>query len=341
MNILPIIWDLLIHLFELLIFYLYISTILNVKNHQKLEAGFLCVFAIGVHLSLSVTGKFISTYLLTTFTPIQPYEIFLDDSYRILHSTLYLISIAILNYWVSKVIARILLHVSELTHIRQESKELQERTKLLELETQHYHNLLEATESLRAMKHDVQHHLATIHLLIQSNHQERLIPYLNEYEQHFNLDYTIMATGNIVIDSILSTKMFVAKQQGIQLDFSVMLPNSIPFSDVALSALLGNLFDNALEACQYLAPEQERWIHFQMKIQEDMLVIHMENTFDGMVIKDKNDTYLSRKKEVSHGIGLKRVHTLVKEANGFMEIRHNNYIFTIHIMVPLEKTNEF
>lgn len=341
MNTLPIIWNLLIHLLEIFIFYLYISTILTVKEYKKLESCFLCIYAVGIYLVLSMTSKHISTYLLTTFTPVQQQEIFLDDSYQILYSSLYIVFLATLSYWCSKITAHILFHISELTCIRQENKQLQERTKLLELETQQYNNLLETTESLRTIKHDVHHHLATIHSLIQSKNQEQLLQYLNEYEQHFNLDYTITTTGNIVIDSILSTKIFHAKQQDIKLDFSIMLPDSIPFSDVALSALLGNLFDNALEACKYLSPEQERWIHFQMKVQEDMLVIHMENIFDGIIKKDKNDTYISRKKEASHGIGLKRIHTLVEEANGFMEIRHNNHIFTVHIMVPLENTNEF
>lgn len=386
MNYLSIVWELLIHLFEVIIFYLYISTILTPKEHKNWdftlcgllalrftaiiignafaftsacililafafnfliakilfkETSFLCVFWVGIHSVLGIIGKLISIFLLTTFSPIQPNEIFLDDSYRILYTTIYIICLAVLSFWVATTGSLILLHIYELARIRQENKELQERAKLLELETQQYHNLLDTTESLRAIKHDVHHHLATIQGLIQMNDQARLIQYLNEYEEHFNLDYSISATGNIVVDSILSAKTFLAKQQATKLEFSVMLPDSIPFSDVALSALLGNLFDNALEACKRLSPEEERFITFQMKAQENMLVIHIENSYDGIVKKDKHDTYLSRKKEPSHGIGLKRVHTLVEEVNGFTEIRHSDTIFTVHIMVPLENTNEF
>ena len=260
----------------------------------------------------------------------------LEHSHSEILDIILLANIVFLCFFVS-----LLVYIYQLAIQQQENKDLQERTRLLELETLQYNNLLNTTESLRTIKHDVHHHLATIQSLIRVNDHSRLSQYLEEYEAHFDLDYSISTTGNIVIDSILSEKNITAKQQNTKLKFSVILPDSIPFSDVALSALLGNLFDNTLEACKYLAPEQERWIHFQMKIQEDMLVIHMENSFDGVVKKDKNNTYLSRKKEDSHGIGLKRVHTLVEEANGFMEIRHNNHIFTVHIMVPLEKTNEF
>lgn len=443
MNTLSIVWDLLIHFFEVMIFYLYISTILTPKEHKNWnltlggllsvqyiaimignafelnsagsiilafllhfliakilfqETFLLCILWVGVHSVLSIIGELISYFLLITLTPMRPTEIFIDDSYHILYTTIYIICLAVLNYWVSTTISRrhlfrmkhkffvfltmffgivlthsfmysmfdseaaqsefmhvivltntlflfftifILLYIYELTLITQENVKLQERTKLLELETQQYNNLVETTESLRVIKHDVHHHLATIQSLIQTNDQARLMQYLNEYEEHFNLDYSISATGNIVIDSILSSKTFLAKQQGTKLEFSVILPDSIPFSDVSLSALLGNLFDNALEACKRLPKEKERLITFYMKAQEHMLVIHMENSFDGIVKKDTSDTYLSRKEEPSHGIGLKRVQTLIEEAHGFTEIRHSDTIFTVHIMVPLENKHEF
>lgn len=442
MEYLSIIWELLINLFEVIIFYLYIATILTPKKRKNWnltlfgllalrysaitignaleliptytillaftfnfliakilfkEKKILCIFWVGIHSVLGIVGELISYFLLITFTPMQPNEILMGESYRFLCTTLYIVCLAALSFVVSTTFSKktlfdmkqklfifitmilgiilthsfmyimidleshqsqfmnviilanalflfffifILVYIYELALTIQKNKDLQERTKLLELETLQYNNLLETTDSLRAIKHDVHHHLATIQALIQTNDQARLMQYLNEYEEHFNLDYSISATGNIVIDSILSAKLFLAKQQGTKLEFSVMLPDSIPFSDVSLSALLGNLFDNALDACKRLPDGRERFITFHMKAQEDMLVIHIENSFDGIVKKDKNDTILSRKKEPSHGIGLKRVRTLIEEVNGFTEIRHSDTIFTVHIMVPLENKHE-
>ena len=234
----------------------------------------------------------------------------------------------------------LLVYIYELSLTIQKNKELQERTKLLEIETAQYNNLLNTTESLRVIKHDIHHHLSTIQTLIENDEVEHIKKYLNEYQSHFDLDYSVATTGNLVIDSIISTKYLIAKRQHTKLDFSIMLPETLPFTDVALSALLGNLFENALEACKKL-PIDQRWITFQMKAQEDMLIIHIENSFDGVLKETVSNTYLSRKEEPHHGIGLKRIYTLVEEANGFTEIRHNNNLFTVHIMVPLENTNEF
>lgn len=442
MNFISITWELLINLFEVIIYYLYISTILTPKKfeHWKLtfvlllslryfvitlgntynlaptytiiiafifnfliakkmfkENGILTFFWVGIHSILGIIGELISYFLLSTFTPMLPNEILFGESYRFPCTTLYIICLATLNFFVSTTVTKkplfsinqkifvcfamiigiilthcfmyimidleshqsaflnviilaniificffvfLLVYIYELALTMQKNKELQERTKLLEIETAQYNNLLNTTESLRVIKHDIHHHLSTIQTLIENDEVEHIKKYLNEYQSHFDLDYSVATTGNLVIDSIISTKYLIAKRQNTELDFSIMLPETLPFTDVALSALLGNLFDNALEACKKLSIDH-RWITFQMKVQEDMLIIHIENSFDGVLKEAISNTYLSRKEEPHHGIGLKRIYTLVEEINGFTEIRHNNNIFTVHIMVPLENTNEF
>ena len=109
---------------------------------------------------------------------------------------------------------------------------------------------------------------------------------------------------------------------------------------MALSALLGNLFDNALEACLQI-PETERWIKFQIKPHENMLLIHMENSFDGIVNQSTKHSFLSRKEMENHGIGLKRVKILVEEVKGLTDIRYEDHTFIVHIIVPLETTYEY
>lgn len=233
----------------------------------------------------------------------------------------------------------LLIFIYQLAITQQEKEELQEKARLLELEEVQYRNLLSTTETLRSIKHDIHHHLATIESLIQQNETERLTSYLKEYQTHFNLDYTSVSSGNIVIDSILSTKQYFAKQQHIELSYAILLPDKMPFTDVALSALLGNLFDNAMEACSHIT-ESDRFIHFQMKTHENMLLIHIENSFDGIINEPTKHVLLSRKREVDHGIGLKRVKTLVEEVNGFTDIRYEKNTFIVHIIAPLETTHE-
>ena len=70
-----------------------------------------------------------------------------------------------------------------------------------------------------------------------------------------------------------------------------------------------------------------------------MILIHMENNYDEILLP--NDTYLSIKKEGSHGIGLKRMADIVAKAEGILQINSEKNVFTVHIMIPQkEEPNE-
>lgn len=300
-------------------FSFYIPTI---PSKKALFKGTQKVF-VALFVCLGIVITFCFLYLMTLIENIS----------ADLLNMLVLADFVFLNFFIA-----LLVYIYQLALTQQENEDLQARAKLLELETAQYDNLMSTTESLRAIKHDIHHHLSTIYSLIDHNESERLTDYLNEYQTHFDLDYTAASTGNIVIDSILSVKLYHARQQHTRLDYSIALPEHFPFTDVELSALLGNLFDNALEACR-LIPENERFITFQIRQQENMLLIHMENAFDGIIKETPAHQILSRKSEPNHGIGLKRVTALVEEAGGFINIRHKEQLFTVHIMMPLEDKN--
>ena len=66
-----------------------------------------------------------------------------------------------------------------------------------------------------------------------------------------------------------------------------------------------------------------------------MILIHIENTFDG-VIKGKIDQeLLSTKPGSGHGLGIRRVKEIVNKAEGVLQISTSeNNVFSVHIMLP-------
>ena len=65
-----------------------------------------------------------------------------------------------------------------------------------------------------------------------------------------------------------------------------------------------------------------------------MIILHVENKFDGLIKLDSNNKYISLKTEKNHGIGLNRVSELVLENNGIMTISTEQNIFSVHIILP-------
>ena len=212
---------------------------------------------------------------------------------------------------------------------------LLEQQKVHELEEMEYKSLIQTTESLREMKHDIDIHLDVIQSLSTKGDIDGLHSYIDSYHHTLAHTHLFLSTGNTAIDCILSSKIDTAQKLNIKTDYSVLVPSVFPIDALSLSSLLGNMWNNALEACQRLQNAQPAitpYIHFYIKPFQHMTVIHMENNYDRII--PQNDHYLSMKKENSHGIGLKRIEDIVAEVEGIYQINSDNHVFTVHIMIP-------
>ena len=104
--------------------------------------------------------------------------------------------------------------------------------------------------------------------------------------------------------------------------------------------MLGNLWTNAIEACQKVTdvlPDYHPQIQFAIKPFKDMVLVHMENDYDGNILQSSDGTYRSTKGGNDHGIGLKRITDIVKENDGIMQIRSENKHFQVQIMIPVKE----
>lgn len=60
----------------------------------------------------------------------------------------------------------------------------------------------------------------------------------------------ISCSGNIVVDSLINHKYALALKDNIRFDATVFIPSALPFHNGHLSIIIGNLLENALEACK-------------------------------------------------------------------------------------------
>ena len=240
----------------------------------------------------------------------------------------------------------LLLYIYQLGYSKAINTTLLEQQKMHELEEMEYKTLIHTTESLREMKHDIDIHLDVIQSLLASGNLDDLQSYIDNYHHSLAHTHHLLSTGNTAIDCILSNKIDTAQKLNINTDFSVLVPSNFPLDALLLASLIGNMWNNALEACQRLQNEQPDitpYIHFYIKPFQHMTVIHMENNY-AKIIK-QNDYYLSMKREGSHGIGLKRMEDIVNNVEGIFMINSENHVFTVHIMIPQKEaeneTNDF
>lgn len=282
------------------------------------------------YLLISIAGVSIANYILMVTQKISTYY----------HSNSLIDNMILINLFFLLLFLSLLLYIYQLGQSKAQNIRLLEQSKQLSLEKQQYDTLLQTTESLREMKHDFKFHLETIQSLSENKDYDKLDDYVQTYLHHLEKVHHLLATGNTAIDCILSNKIAYARQNNIHMDYSVFVPSSLPIDDITLSSLLGNLMDNAIEACQRNASEssaEQNWISFQMKPYQNMLLIHVENSYNGTYKMRDKETFLSLKGECGHGLGIKRIQSIIKEANGIIQITPADKVFTIHIMIPLKE----
>lgn len=288
-----------------------------------------------VYFFISMIGLCFGQYIVTN--TIQSYKALHDKSI-----TDKMITISSI-YYVFFIVLQIYIYI--LSYTRQQNEVLLLEKERLLLEEIEYRNLITTAESLRKTKHDLQHHLNTIKYMIENNSISELYDYVNNYIGMIDTIHTFVSTGNMAIDSTLSTNISFAINKGINVNYSVSIPKELSIEPIELTTLMGNMWLNAIEACDRIDENNistERYIDFYIKPTQDMLLISMENTFNGEIKRLNDYTFQSIKEgRNSHGLGLKRIHEIVEKYDGMIDCNTNDNIFFVHIVFPLEVVAQY
>lgn len=143
----------------------------------------------------------------------------------------------------------------------------------------------------------------------------------------------ISRSGNIVVDSLVNHKYAIALKDGITFDASVFIPASLPFQSGHLAVILGNLLENAQEACREV-PEGARYISLDISYVKEMLQICIRNSSHTPKKKDSLGRYLTSKADtLYHGIGLGSVEQAVACCNGEMAVEETKDEFLVTVVM--------
>lgn len=206
--------------------------------------------------------------------------------------------------------------------------------KLVEYQTEQSEKHLAEVRSIhremRGYKHDFHHHLQTLKGQLEAGKTERALAYIEQLdEQLMNVD-SLLKTGNVSLDAILSAKIAQAKAENIAVTVKANVPDSLTISDLELSIIIGNLLDNAIEACRTVT--DGRFIRIYITMKGTMLYFSMLNTAGGK--KKKNGSLFATHKDGVHGFGLRRAEAILKDHGGWVKYNSEDGAFTSEFLVP-------
>ncbi|CCX36829.1 putative uncharacterized protein [Clostridium sp. CAG:1013] len=198
----------------------------------------------------------------------------------------------------------------------------------------HYREVEHMYREMRGWRHDFRNHIQLLKTYAQKGDLEAVRTYLSELESDLKRVDPMIKTGNTMADAILNSKISLAKAQGIPVRADAHIPVKLSISDIDLCVILGNLFDNAIEANLQL-PEGQRMIRIYMDMKGKQLYISFTNFAPGDKQEKVNGRFFTTKGN-GHGYGLSRIDSVVQRLGGYLRRASEEGAFTTEILLPQE-----
>lgn len=185
---------------------------------------------------------------------------------------------------------------------------------------------------MRGWRHDYRNHIQTMKVLASGGDLEGIRSYLDRLDTDLNTVDLAVKTGNAMADAILNSKISLAKSRDIPVQVDAHIPVKLKMSELDLCCIIGNLFDNAIEASLALPPE-ERLIRVYLDMKGTQLYLSFTN-FTAQGKREKRDGRFLTTKGEGHGFGLVRVDAIVERLEGYLSRNSEDGAFTTEILIP-------
>lgn len=201
-----------------------------------------------------------------------------------------------------------------------------------ELIETHYREVDNMYRQIRGWRHDYRNHIQTMKAYAAAGDWDAIKRYLDLLDEDLTTVDTVVKTGNPMTDAILNSKISLAKSKNIRVIADAHIPLRLKSSEIDLCCILGNLFDNAIEASEKL-PEDQRVIRVYMDMKNTQLYISFTNFTAGKKLKKEGRLFRSTKGE-GHGFGLMRMDAIVERLDGYISRNSEDGAFTTEILLP-------
>ncbi len=207
----------------------------------------------------------------------------------------------------------------------------QEKSGQYHLQISVYKMLAEQYRQSERLRHDMKNHIIALAALSRNKEWEKIDDYLKNMEG-IVLDTGGDLTGNKAVDALLYQKRKQAEGEEIRWECDMQAPKECGINEFDLCVLIGNILDNALEACGRMQKDECRFINIQAKTVRKCFLIEVKNSMDRT--EKFAEGFTNKRDSQGHGIGLLNVGDVVHGYHGVMHAEAKNGIFVISILIP-------
>lgn len=201
-----------------------------------------------------------------------------------------------------------------------------------DLIAKHCEEVQNTYRTMRGWRHDYHNHIQA--MLALTDKPQQLRAYLLNLNDDLTAVDTVIKTGNVMVDAILNSKLSLIQAHSINIRAKAVVPPDLRILEIDLCTVIGNLLDNAMEACLRQERESERFIRVYIGILKKQLYISVQNS-TAQEPKKQGRTYFSTKNSDSHGFGLVRIDRIVEKYDGYVNRQNEEGIFATEVLLPL------
>lgn len=196
----------------------------------------------------------------------------------------------------------------------------------------HYAEVENMYNQVRGWRHDYRNHIQTMKSHAAAGDMDAIVRYLDALDTDLRTVDTVIKTGNKMTDAILNSKISLARSKNITVIADANIAIELKTSQLDLCIIIGNLLDNAIEACLTL-PENKRVIRIYIEMKNSQLYMSFTNTTALGKRQKVNGRFLTTKGE-GHGFGLVRIDNIVERYSGYISRNIEDGAYTTEILLP-------
>ena len=201
-----------------------------------------------------------------------------------------------------------------------------------ELIATHYAEVENMYKKMRGWRHDYRNHIQTMKAYAAAQDWAAICEYLEKLDTDLSAVDTVIKTGNKMTDAIINSKISLACAKDIRVKAEADIPVALTISEIDLCVIIGNLFDNAIEASLAL-PKDQRMIRVYMDMKNTLLYMSFTN-FTAEKKRIKSGGIFRTTKGEGHGFGLVRIDEIVARYGGYLSRNSEDGAFTTEILLP-------
>lgn len=192
----------------------------------------------------------------------------------------------------------------------------------------------ESEERVKALRHDIKHHIIELSAMAKKNNNNDMIKYLSSMKKFMLNPKEYSTTGNREIDGVLNYMLQKANSTLNQVDVQINIPEDLYFNNFNICVILGNLVDNAVREA---SKSEEKLLTIKMQIKQEVLLIFIENSYSGKILEKKNELQTTQTELAIHGIGLENVKKVVLANGGEIKTDYTSDRFCVQVLLYMSQ----